>query len=140
MDKKPLKGKYLDFTKQDITDYLDIFKQLVSKGRYTISRNANRQENIDFMMDYRINSYKAKEILINLQYDDFCYAAANYKPGYEHERLYVFCKEYELDYWGEVEYVDIYIKTNITQIKDDDFAVVISFHKRNEPITYLFRK
>lgn len=85
MDKKPLKGKYLDFTKQDITDYLDIFKQLVSKGRYTISRNANRQENIDFMMDYRINSYKAKEIMINLQYDDFCYAVANYKPGYEHE-------------------------------------------------------
>lgn len=96
----PHTGKHLNFTEKEIKDYLETLKKLVLNRQYSISLNKNRQENIDFMQDYRINSSKAKEILVNLQYDDFCYAADNYKKGYEHEKLYVFCKEYELDNWG----------------------------------------
>lgn len=136
----PHQGKYMDFTEQEIKDYLEILKQLILKGSYSIAQNSNRQENVDFMMDYRINSNKAKEILLNLKYNDFCYAATNYNAGYEHEKLYIFCKEYELDKWGEHEVVKIYIKANLTQTKSGkDFAVVISFHKLNEPIRYLFK-
>lgn len=136
----PHKGKNVNFTEQEIKDYLEILKQLVLRGQYSIAQNSNRQENVDFMMNYRISSNKAKEILLNLKYYDFCYVATNYKPGYEHENLYIFCKEYELDKWGELEIVEIYIKTNLTQTKSGkDFAIVISFHKLNEPISYLFK-
>lgn len=56
---------------------------------------------MDFIEDYKINS--KKEILLALQFDDFCYSVENEKLDYAHEILYVFCKQYELDYWGELE-------------------------------------
>lgn len=129
-------GKYTKFEKREIRDYLDELKKLVQSNRYTISR---REENDDFAYQYRIDSNKAKEILLNLHYNDFCYAVANVKPAYAHERLYVFCKKYELDNWGNLEIVEIYIKTNITLTRSgNDFIIVISFHKLNQPIKYLF--
>jgi len=130
-------GKYVDFTEDNIKQYLDQIKKLMLCGQYIISK---RDENEAFMFEYRIDTAKEKEILLNLNYRDFCYAAANYKPEYAHERLYVFCKEYELDHWGNSEEVLIYIKTNITQSKSgNDYMIIISFHKLNNPIKYLFR-
>jgi len=130
-------GKFIDFTIDDIKDYLAELKKLILSNRYIISK---REENDAFAYEYRINTDKEKEILLNLQYTDFCYAAANYKPEYAHEKLYVFCKEYELDHWGTSEVVEIYIKTNFTQTRSGrDFMIVISFHKLNNPIKYLFR-
>ena len=130
-------GKFTDFTIDDIKDYLGELKKLILVNQYTISR---REENDAFAYKYRINTIKEKEILLNLQYTDFCYAAANYKPEFAHEKLYVFCKEYELDHWGTSDVVEIYIKTNLTQSRSgSDFIIVISFHKLNNPIKYLFR-
>jgi len=130
-------GKYLDYSIEEIKEYLEELKRLISNNQYTISR---RDENDAFAFEYRIDSAKGIEILLNLQYCDFCYAATNYKPEYAHERLFVFCKEYELDHWGNYEMVEIYIKTNLTQMKNgNDYIIVISFHKLNNPIKYLFR-
>lgn len=130
-------GKYFDFTEDNIKQYLDLIKKLILCGQYIISK---RDENDAFVFEYRIDTAKEKEILLNLHYKDFCYAAANYKPEYAHERLYVFCKEYELDHWGNSEEVLIYIKTNITQSRSgNDYMIIISFHKLNNPIKYLFR-
>jgi hypothetical protein len=132
--------KYTDFTPDDIKKYLNDLRRAVLDGKYTISINENRKENMDFIEDYKIDSKKEKEILLSLQHDDFCYAVDNEKETFAHERLYIFCKSYELDSWGDLEPVDIYIKTNMTQTRrGDDFLFVVSFHKRNKPITYLFK-
>lgn len=132
--------KYIDFTPDDIKKYLNNFRRIVQEGKYIISRNENRKENIDFIEDYKIDSKKEKEILLDIQYDDFCYAVDNYKKEFSNEKLYIFCKKCQLDNWGSLEFIDIYIKTNITQTRrGDDFVIVISFHKRNKPIKYLFK-
>ncbi|WP_231169716.1 hypothetical protein [Clostridium botulinum] len=132
--------KYVDFTPDEIKEYLDNFRRIILEGKYIISKNENRKENIDFIEDYKIDSKKEKEILLGIQYDDFCYAVDNYKKEFSHEKLYIFCKKYKLDNWGSLELVDIYIKTNITQTRKGDYVIiVISFHKRNKPIKYLFK-
>ena len=133
--------KYTDFTTEHIKKYLDELRKLILAGKYSISKNENRQENLDFIETYKIDTKKEKEILLSLQYEDFCYAVDNEKEAYSHERLYIFCKGYELDNWGSTECVEIYIKTNMLQTnRGDDFLVVVSFHKRNKPIKFLFRE
>lgn len=130
-------GKITDFSADDIKDYLEEVKNLISKNKYSLSP---REENDEFTYKYRLKSAKIKEIMLNLQHLDFCYVAVNRKPAFAHERLYVFCKEYELDHWGEFETIKIYIKTNLTQLRNgDDFVIMISFHELKQPIKYLFR-
>jgi len=141
MDEKKLETKkLLYFTPEDIKAYLKELKNLVLENKYTISRNANREENKKFIEDYKIDSRKEKEILMNLEYDDFCYAVNNKNPKFAFEVLYIFNKEYELDRWGELVSVDIYIKTNKTQTRTgEDIMIIVSFHERNMPIKYLFK-
>lgn len=132
--------KHTCFSPNDIKKYLDQFRRAILKEKYIISKNVNRQENMDFIEDYKINSIKEREILLGIQYDDFCYAVDNEKEEFAHEKLYIFCKRQELDYWGALELVDIYIKINMTKTrKGDDFTIIVSFHKRNKPISYLFK-
>ena len=132
--------KLLDFTPEEIKVYLKQLKHLVIEDKYTISRNINRDENMKFIEDFKIGTTKEKEILLNLEFDDFCYAVNNKNPKFAHEILYIFNKEYELDRWGELGSIDIYIKTNKTQTRSgDDMMIIISFHERNMPIKYLFK-
>ena len=72
-------------------------------------------------------------MLIELEANDFCYSADNYNDP--QERLYFFCREYELDNWGTIENVEVYIKI---ARKQDDFIVVVSFHKPEKNIKKLF--
>lgn len=139
-DNKLETKKLLDFTPEDIKAYLKKLKKLVLENKYTISRNNNREENKRFIEDYKIDSRKEKEILMNLEFDDFCYAANNKNPKFAHEVLYIFNKEYGLDKWEELVSVDIYIKTNKTQTRTgEDIMIIVSFHERNMPIKYLFK-
>lgn len=95
----PETEKLLHFTPEEIKEYLKIFKQLILEDSYTISQNGRREENIQFIEDYKIDSKKEKEILVNIEFDDFCYAVNNKNPKFSHEILYVFNKEYKLDEW-----------------------------------------
>lgn len=72
--------KLLDFSPEDIKAYLKVLKSLVFEDKYTISRNRNREENKQFIEDFKIDSRKEKEILMNLEFDDFCYAVNNKNP------------------------------------------------------------
>jgi len=135
--KKPTTGKLIDFSIDDIQAYLEEIKKLILMDKYSVSLRA---ENDDFMSKYRINTAKIKELMLNLQYRDFCYAAPNRKPEFSYEQLYIFCKEYELDNWGDFETIKIYVKTNLTQLRNgDDFVIIISFHELEKPIRYLFK-
>ena len=64
----------------------------------SIEINASREENLEFLQDYNINTKKEKEILMSLEYTDFCYAVKNKtnNPKYANEILYVFNKNYKL--------------------------------------------
>lgn len=129
-----------NYSKQEIDEILDKVKNCVYKNRYTISLNENRQENIDFINEYNIYSNKQKKILLQLKVEDFCHSLQNTKPGYEYEVLYVFVPQVKLfNAEGVEEKVDIYIKINIIDMSNGSRTIVISFHKRNKAITYLFR-
>ena len=129
-----------NYSKQEIDEILDKVKNCVYNNRYTISLNENRQENIDFINEYNIYSNKQKKILLQLKVEDFCHSLQNTKPGYEYEVLYVFVPQVNLfNAEGVEEKVDIYIKINIINMSNGSRTIVISFHKRNKAITYLFR-
>ena len=62
------------------------------------------------------------------------------KIGYEREVLYVFVPRITLaNALGKQELVDIYTKFNVIKGKNGRRTIVISFHKLNKPIGYLFR-
>ena len=129
-----------NYSKQEIDEILDKVKNCVYNNRYTIYLNENRQENIDFINEYNIYSNKQKKILLQLKVEDFCHSLQNTRPGYEYEVLYVFVPQVNLfNAEGVEEKVDIYIKINIIDMSNGSRTIVISFHKRNKAITYLFR-
>ena len=129
-----------NYTREAIDLVLEKIKNCVVNNKYTIALNENRQENIDFINEYNIRSSKQKNILLQLKTEDFCHTLQNTKIGYEYEVLYVFVPQVKLfNADGEEEMVDIYTKFNIIDLPSGSRTVVISFHKRNKPIDYLFK-
>ena len=129
-----------NYTREEIDVILEKIKNCVGNNKYTIALNENRQENIDFINEYNIRSNKQKSILLQLRTEDFCHTLQNTKIGYEYEVLYVFVPQIKLfNADGEEEMVDVYTKFNIIDMPSGSKTVVISFHKRNKPIDYLFR-
>ena len=129
-----------NYTREQISTVLQIIQDCVRESRFYISKNENRQENIDFINEYNLSSNKQKEILLKIMPEDFCHTLQNTNLGFEHEVLYVFCPQVMLfNSEGNEETVDIYTKFNIINISGGKRVVVISFHKRNKPIDYLFR-
>ena len=128
------------YSRNEIANMLTLVQECIKCGTYTISMNANRQENITFFNEYNLCSEKVEEILKNLTVEDFCHTLQNTKAGYENEVLYVFVPQvrlFEAD--GEGVVVDIYIKINMIDTSRGNRTVVISFHKRNKPIQYAFK-
>ncbi len=129
-----------NYTREEIDAILAKIKVCIESGRYIISQNEKRQENIDFINEYNIRSDKQKSILMKIETDDFCHSLQNTKTGYEYEVLYVFIPQVQLfNADGEAKTVDIYTKFNLIDLPSGSRTVVISFHKRNKPIEYLFR-
>jgi hypothetical protein len=123
------------YTYNEISAILKTIQNCVKEGNYILSRNDKRKENIDFFTEYNLTTAKIKDIILKIKTIDFCYGLRNEHLGYEHEILYVFCPQIELPYGNVSEVVDIYSKFNIV---NDERVIVISFHKRNYPISYLF--
>ena len=126
--------KYTNHNKEEIEEYLSIVKKQVNRGKYIVLNNGKRESNKKFIEEYRLNSNKQKQMILLLEVADFCYSVDNY--NYPEERLYVFCKEYELDNWGIIEKVEVYIKITL---KENNFVVIISFHKPEKKIKKLFK-
>jgi hypothetical protein len=131
--------KYTNFTSKEIDEYLEKIKKCVRENKYSISLNGNRNENKEFIEDYRIDTKKEKEILLSLTHKNFCYAVDNTNPKYPNEKLYVFSTRCQLENWGLIESVNIYIKTNKLRVKSgEDIVIVISMHKLKRAIKFLF--
>lgn len=129
-----------NYSREEIKDILVKIKECISAGKYTISLNERRQENIDFINEYNIRSDRQKSILMQIKVEDFCHSLQNTKIGYEYEVLYVFVPQVQLfNAEGKEELVDLYTKFNVLNLPSGRKTVVVSFHKRNKPIDYLFR-
>ena len=129
-----------NYTRKQINTILQIIQDCIRENQYIISKNENRQENIEFIVEYNLTSQKQKGILLKITVEDFCHTLQNTNLGFEHEVLYVFCPRVMLfNFEGNEEMVDVYTKFNIIDLYVGKRVVVISFHKRNKPIDYLFR-
>ncbi len=128
-----------NYTREEIEIVLSKIKQCISSNHYTISLNENRQENINFINEYNIRNNKQKSILMQIKVEDFCHSLQNTKFGYEYEVLYVFAPQVQLFSANGEETVNIYIKFNVIDLPSGCSTVVISFHKLNRKINYLFR-
>ena len=125
-------------TLEEIEHYLSEIKMSVKKDKYRIERNEKRQKNNDLFIDYIIDESKAKEILLNLEAEDFSEKRNNEHKGYEHEILYVFGKNVKLlERFGfEEKTVSLYIKFNKLE---NCFVIVVSFHEQEYPMRYYFK-
>lgn len=74
---------------------------------------------------------------MSLTTEDFCKIVRNEHIGFEHELLYIFGKDVKLlqRFGTEEEMVSLYIKFNKLE---NQFVIVISFHKQTYPLTYAF--
>ncbi|MCI6009623.1 MAG: hypothetical protein MRZ48_05770 [Anaerostipes hadrus] len=128
----------MEVTSDKIEAYLLQVKDAIFKGNYSIARNSNRQDNNDLFNDYVIDEEKTKEILLTIEVEDFSEVRYNEHKGYEHELLYIFGKEVRLlERWGSEEMiVPLYIKFNKLE---NQFVIVISFHRQKYPMKYYFK-
>ena len=122
----------------DIDEYLEEVKEAIRVGRYRIEMNTNRQDNQDLFIDYIINEEKRKQILLSLTAMDFSEIRHNTHRGFEHELLYVSGKDVKLlqRFGSSEEQVSLYIKFNKLESR---YVIVISFHKQNYPLNYMFK-
>lgn len=129
-----------NYSKEDIAYMVKLVHECVECNSYTISKNKNRQENINFINEYNLRSEKIKAILKSLAIDDFCHTVQNKKEGYEQEVLYVFAPQVELSTADDkIVTVSVYIKVNMLDTPRGNRAVIISFHKINKLIKYAFK-
>ena len=122
----------------DIDEYLEEVKEAIRVGRYRIEMNTNRQDNQDLFIDYIINEEKRKQILLSLTAMDFSEIRHNTHRGFAHELLSVFGKDVKLlqRFGSSEEQVSLYIKFNKLESR---YVIVISFHKQNYPLNYMFK-
>jgi len=129
-----------DYSEDQIKNLIEIIKNCIRENRYIVSLEDNKLENIQFMQEYNINEKKRINILFNLYYKDFCYGLQNLKDGVEENNLYIFCVQRELyNIEDKKELVDIYLKFNIICNEAEEYRILVSLHKRNKPITYVFK-
>lgn len=127
----------MDITYDDVDKYLKGVKEAIRKGDYRIDRHERRKANVMLYKDYVIDENKSKEIILDLQVQNFCARFPNEHEGFEHEMLYVFGAEVKLlqRFGDKEESVPLYIKFNQLENK---YVIVISFHKQEYPLKYYF--
>ena len=129
-----------NYSEEEVAAILKEIQDCICKGRYTISKNSNREDNLELIREYNLPSYKQRQILLQIKTEDFCHSLQNKNIGFEHETLYVFCPQVKLFNLDNKEMqVDIYIKFNIIEYFSGSRIIVVSFHERKRPIDYCFR-
>lgn len=125
--------KYTNHTKLEIEKYLETVKKSIERDKFIVCNTVKNLKNQLFIQKYKLDSNRQKQMLIELEVNDFCYSVDNYNNP--QERLYIFCREYELNNWGTIEKVEVYIKI---AVKKDDFIIIVSFHNPEKKIERLF--
>ena len=128
----------MNIERESIEQYLLEVKESVKKDKYRLDHNSRRQDNIKLFLDYVIDEAKVKEVILDLDTQDFSTILQNEYKGFEHEKLYVFGKDIILleRNGTEEKTVSLYIKFNKLE---NCFVSVISFHEQKYPLTYYFK-
>ena len=121
----------MNIERESIEQYLLEVKESVKKDKYRLDHNSRRQDNIKLFLDYVIDEAKVKEVILDLDTQDF-------STILQHEKLYVFGKDITLleRNGTEEKTVSLYIKFNKLE---NCFVIVISFHEQKYPLTYYFK-
>ena len=128
----------MNIERESIEQYLLEVKESVKKDKYRLDHNSRRQDNIKLFLDYVIDEAKVKEVILDLDTQDFSTILQSEHKGFEHEKLYVFGKDIILleRNGTEEKTVSLYIKFNKLE---NCFVIVISFHEQKYPLTYYFK-
>ena len=134
-------AKNTNYTKQQINGILREIKSLVKIDRWTLStKYPERKKNIDFQIGYCMNEKLYTGIINDLCAENFCYSIKNDNPNYPDDDLYIFSIQKELmNFQGDFEDIEIYIKGYITVFNDGNRVIFISFHELEESISFLFQ-
>lgn len=127
-------SKYTNDSKEKVEQILNIAKKNIQKDNFIVCTNLRNIKNRKFIEKYRLDSNKQKQMLLAIGLEDFCYSVDNYNNP--QERLYIFSREYDLDNWGTIEKVEVYIKI---AIKEKEFTVIISLHELEKKINKIFK-
>lgn len=125
----------MSITKNDVDKYLSEVHELVNAGRYQISA---RQKNQDIFTDYVFSEADARNVILSLRAEDFACAVQNEHLEHKEEILHIFGIDIKLTtrFGGSEELVPLYIKFNKIE---NHYLIVISFHKQDYPLTYIFK-
>lgn len=131
-------GLRINYSKEDIAEYLIDVRSAVETGKYQIVRNQKRPDNNKLFEDYVIDTEHAKTIIMSLEPEDFSDAVQNEHIEHSDETLYIFGKEVSLTerFGTKVKNVPLYIKTNKVE---GGYVFVISFHEQKFPLEYYFK-
>lgn len=112
----------------EINEYLSRVRYCITNGRYKIS-DRNRIENVNFINTYSLTQKKIIKMLQSIDYSNFEYSTRNNHENRNEEILYIFKKNFELDYYGKRKRVEVYIKINMILRNCQDFCFIVSFHE-----------
>lgn len=140
--KKPINNNYkevsyMEDTKNEIDDYLHDAKHLCSLNKFHVSLNDKRKKNKRLRTKYIINDEITKNIIMDLEVEDFIEKTKNINKNFEKKDLYVFGKKVKLlERFGEEEkIVPLYIKINKYENR---YMIFISFHEAEFELNYFF--
>lgn len=75
-------SKYIDHTKREIEEYLKAVKKSINEGNFIVCSTQKNEKNRKFLLEYRLTKNKQKQMLIELEANDFCYSADNYNDSF----------------------------------------------------------
>ncbi len=121
-------------TKEEIQRYLKSTFTCIKAKLYTVSKDSKtRGKNVSFARVYDIESEEYEELFLSLTPDNFSHATQNWKPGFQHELLYVFRVDTTFFNVITSEYDDVtvYIKINLLETPKM-YCTYISCHEADE--------
>ena len=69
--------KYTNHTKEEIEKYLDVLKYNIGINKFIVCTTIKNEKNVKFIEKYKLTKNKQKEMLLQLEVNDFCYSADN---------------------------------------------------------------
>ncbi|UYB49959.1 hypothetical protein OCI51_25695 (plasmid) [Lysinibacillus capsici] len=121
-------------TKEEIQRYLKSTFTCIKAKLYTVSKDpTTRADNVSFARIYDMNKEEYEELFLSLTADNFSHSVQNWKPGFEHELLYVFRVDTMLlnVITSEYDDVTVYIKINLLETPKM-YCTYISCHEADE--------